>query len=197
MNIALYNFRWMALNVFLALLPVIAAILFIRSKNRFARLFYGLIWLFFVPNTIYILTDLIHLPRQMLRVPSGVVPVLFVQYIVFEIIGTLSFLLAVYLMEHACSRFIKKYRIRSAHIIFAMNFVIAFGVTLGRFQRTNSWEVVTNFPRVVRDINNTITSLPMVLFIVMFGLSANIIYYLFRENIKKELRFILDRVSNK
>jgi uncharacterized membrane protein len=193
MQIILNNLPWMTTNILLALLPVYAGFILTQTKNIFFKILFGMIWLAFVPNTIYILTDLIHLPRQLSRIPHGVAPLLFLEYFLLVFVGIVCFILAIYPVERYVMSSLKKYRLKSIHFIISLNFLIAFGVTLGRFQRTNSWELLTNFSRVVEDIIQTLTTPLMLLFIILFGVTANLIYYLFRDSIKAEVVMLLKK----
>ncbi len=193
MHIILNNLPWMTTNILLALIPVYAGFLFTQTRNIIFKVLFGIMWLAFVPNTIYILTDLIHLPRQLSRLPHSVAPLLFLEYFLLEFIGIVCFILAIYPVERYVVSSLKKYRLKSVHFIISLNFLIAFGVTLGRFQRTNSWELLTNFSRVVEDVIQIVTTPLMLLFILLFGVTANLIYYLFRDSIKAEVVMLLKK----
>ena len=55
------SYVYMNWNLFLAFLPLLFIFLFERVKNIYKKSFYFLAWLFFLPNAIYMITDLIHL----------------------------------------------------------------------------------------------------------------------------------------
>ncbi len=59
----------------------------------------------------------------------------------------------------------------------AFNFLVSFGVIMGRVMRTNSWHVFTQPMRVVRDALAVLTSWELVLFTLMFGLVVNSVWW--------------------
>ena len=193
MEIVSYNFVWMTFNILLALIPVYLAILIARSKNRYAQVLLGILWLLFVPNTIYVLTDLMHLPRQVFRASDAELPILFLQYVLLEFMGVVCFILSVVPVEKTLFHYLKQYKHHSIFFIFCLNFFIAFGVTLGRFQRTNSWEVLTNFQRVIDDVERTLTSAHLLVFIIFFWVTANLIYFLFKDTVKHLLAAVMKK----
>ncbi|HVF69228.1 MAG TPA: DUF1361 domain-containing protein, partial [Xanthomonadales bacterium] len=58
----------MSVNIFLAVLPVILGWSFFIIKNKVWKIIFGAIWLAFLPNSIYVFTDLINLINQWSRV---------------------------------------------------------------------------------------------------------------------------------
>jgi uncharacterized membrane protein len=126
------------LNSILALIPVLFGWLMIKTKHQFLQVAWALIWFSFLPNTLYILTDLRYLPSQWNDVTNVSKPGLAVQYGMYELLGVSSFLLALYPLE--------KYLLHSrwrenlwipALLLIVLNFFIGFGIVLGRVQRLN------------------------------------------------------------
>ncbi len=182
MDVIPYNFLWMTHNVLLALIPVYLAILIALNKNTYFRVVLGALWLFFVPNTIYVLTDLKHVPVQLMTASTSEMPIILLQYVVLETVGILSFIVAVYLIEkvvYAHSK--KRVPITRMQFVLLLNFLIAYGVTMGRFLRTNSWEMVTNIHRVFADMTRVLTTPNLLLFFIIFGIVINGIYFLFHN----------------
>ena len=54
------TFSFMALNVFLAWLPIVFAQLFLKLRSNW-RWFFVPLWLLFFPNDPYLMTDMFHL----------------------------------------------------------------------------------------------------------------------------------------
>lgn len=178
-------------NCLLATFPVYAGFAFVAAKHRLLKIFFGLLWLLFVPNTVYILTDLMHLPKQLSQVTPNDVPILLLEYFFFEIFGIVSFVLSMYPIE----QFLQKNR-GSIHILLSeafivcLNFLIAFGVMLGRFQRTHSWHVLTEPQRVVDDVVRTVQSYEYMVLIGIFGVICNCLYFLFRRPVQAVASFL-------
>lgn len=182
MPILEYNLTWMLFNSYLALAAVLFAYLFIKVTNRFFKVLFGILWLLFLPNTIYLFTDLMHLIHQWPHVLPGERILLLLQYIILEFIGFATFVLAFRPFEHIVAHF-KLHKKRKLLVFIGFNFLIAFGMVLGRIERINSWEVFTEIGKVMDAIVQTLTSPAHLGLTLLFGLLCNFSYFLFRDPI--------------
>ncbi|HWY78937.1 MAG TPA: DUF1361 domain-containing protein [Candidatus Sulfotelmatobacter sp.] len=175
-----YNISWMIYNCFLALLAVVFGFLSFEMKNKIFLVFFVIIWLLFLPNTIYIFTDLEHLIFQWKYVHMPLLLIVILQYIVLEIVGITTFLLAFLPFEKGIktSTLFKK---RKTGVIITFNFLIAFGMVLGRVERINSWEVFTSPIKVIASAMHVLTTLDLIGLTILFGLFCNFIYFLLRD----------------
>lgn len=182
MKILLYNLSWMGFNILLALIPLMSGWLLVKTQQRFLKVAFALIWFIFLPNTLYIFTDIFHIFRQWhhLHYPGQIV--LALQYITLELIGFTTFILALYPVEKILlhSRWIKKKTLVPLMII-TINFFIALGIVLGRVQRINSWDIFIDAPKVLDASLRTFSSGELLLLVLFFGLFANLCYFLFRK----------------
>jgi uncharacterized membrane protein len=126
-------------NLFLAYIPYVLAICFARSvknrKPRWKQITFLLGWLVFFPNTIYLLTDFVHLYEQ------TYLPVWFdiVELFSFSFIACLFGFLSLYTIEKVLT---KKIGFRRSFIFIITAIVLAnIGVYLGRNLRWNSWDL--------------------------------------------------------
>lgn len=133
-------------NLFLAAIPFAAALLFERAKGFFTQLATLAVWLLFLPNAPYILTDFIHLS------PRPPVPLWYDVLLLLSAAGT--GLLLGYGSVMIVQRVIERRRgARTGWLVAAVAlFLSAFGIYLGRFVRFNSWEVVTDPMPLFADI---------------------------------------------
>jgi len=162
------NFQWMGWNVALAIIPIFFTYLIIKySKQHIASLFIGL-WILFFPNTIYLVTDIQYLPNQLSRTMVSADILLIFQYMVLVGLGLITYFLSL-------SPIIKKFKI-NGKIVFVFNFVVSFAVALGKIQRTESWDIITNPIRVLNDVNRSLSSPQIILFVIGFGLLINLIF---------------------
>lgn len=168
------NTLWMGWNLFLAVIPFVLALFLFQKKIRISLwwLLGFATFILFLPNTAYIFTDLIHLPRDLSILPTHKTELLtYLQYIIFTFIGYVLFAESYRLFEiFTVSRF-KLHKNKSLKLGFRafMLALVSFGVYLGRFLRFNSWDVLTkphSLVNTVRLLNDT----PVISFVAWFSL---------------------------
>jgi uncharacterized membrane protein len=115
-----------------------------RMGKRFLLLF--TVWLLFIPNAFYIITDLFHL-GAFYSVPIWFDLVLILS---FAWNGLLLGILSVRQMEIMVQRYLPgRHELLFIYPIMWLN---AFGVYIGRYLRFNSWDVITNPFALITDI---------------------------------------------
>ena len=136
------TFAFMPWNLFLAYVPyLISGQLTKPIPNRLLRIAILLIWLLFIPNSFYILTDLFHLADNH---RSAIVPEW------FDLVLILSFAWNGLLLGVLSIRQIEKLLAPQAsslgHWVFLVPVMLlnSLGVYIGRYLRYNSWDIVTN-----------------------------------------------------
>lgn len=146
-------FGFLGWNLLLAWVPYLAALRFGRAHrfgaSRGVLLLWFALWLAFLPNAPYIVTDFIHLRY---RPP---VPVWYdmVMLFAFASTGLMLGLLSLNEIRHTLRR-----RFAAVHTELVMLAAIGlsgFGVWLGRFQRWNSWDLLANPVDLFRDLAHT------------------------------------------
>lgn len=188
MDILFYNFEWMGVNVFLACLAVIFGYLAIQIKNEILKIIFSIFWIIFIPNTIYLITDIRYLSDQFIQSDLLIKFILIIQYLVLSLIGVISYFSALYPIEGYLKR---KYKnLDLILLMIGVNFIISFGVFLGRVQRTESWDILLNPIKVVTDITKSLNSPDLLIFLIPFSILINFIYF-YLKNLSKGLRFRL------
>jgi uncharacterized membrane protein len=146
---AYFHLTW---NLFLAWLPLAFAFCAVRFRASQRRcLICAMLWLLFIPNSPYLVTDLIHLH------PRSPVPFWFDIVLVqsFVLTGLLLGFLSLYLMHQLVTR---RYGWRKGWLfMFLVLGMTALGVYLGRFERWNSWDLFINPIALFADIWDVIT----------------------------------------
>ncbi len=132
-------FTW---NLMLAWLPLLFALrvyaLDGQQVPRWRRLLlWAPLWFFFFPNAPYIVTDLVHLQARH-PIPKWFDLVMMVS---FAWTGLLTGYLSLFLMQEVVRR--RRGRIWSWSFVGVMLALTSFGIYLGRFERWNSWDVLT------------------------------------------------------
>jgi uncharacterized membrane protein len=134
------TFMFMPWNLFLAVVPYCLLKFFSLKfmSNPFTFLLLFVVWLLFIPNTFYMITDLFHLFKRD-NIPQWFDLILLMSFAWNGLVlGTLS----IRQMEKLLA--IRLPRLPGGVFIAAMMFLNAFGVYLGRYLRFNSWDVISN-----------------------------------------------------
>jgi uncharacterized membrane protein len=182
MPILLYNLSWMTVNILLALFAVLVGFYFLQTKQTVLKVISGVLWLLFLPNTIYLFTDLMHVIHQWGIINPAYHGMLLLQYVVLEVVGIVTFILAFLPFERMLTVF--KLRAKSKVVsVILFNFLIALGMVLGRVERVNSWEVFTQIEKVTSAVVHIFSSAELLGLVLLFGLVCNFSYFLFRDPI--------------
>ena len=131
------SYVFLAWNLLLAFIPLLSCHYATRAKSRGQRWAFGIVWIAFLPNATYLITDLKHLPE-----PDGVrfwydLMLLYVSaaYGVAMAFASLR-RMQVFLRSHVPSRLM---RWTTPVAMLACG----YGMYLGRVERWNSWNVIT------------------------------------------------------
>lgn len=132
-------------NLFLAFIPLLLSFYLFRPPVMRNILWWTLLLIFiaFLPNAPYILTDSIHIIElSQENYPNwAIILILIPQYILFICLGFEAYVISLVKLELYLTNFIaQKYLILVNAIAHSLCIV---GVYLGRFERFNSWDFVT------------------------------------------------------
>lgn len=134
------HYLFMAWNIFLAWIPFAISLQFnqYKKKQLWKQLVLLTTWLLFFPNALYILTDLVHLQFE------SNMPWWYDLSIIFTsaFVGLLMAFVSLRNAELMLRRLVAPKMVIICTTFFL--FLGAFGVYLGRFQRFNSWDVVSD-----------------------------------------------------
>lgn len=185
----------MTLNIFLALIAVVLGTVAYRVNNKIVKFLLGVLWLLFLPNTIYLFTDLINLIKQWGHTDFFQRLVLIFQYSVLQAFGFVTFILGLYPFEKylRTSHIVKVAKIDT--VIIVLNFVVAFGITLGRVERINSWDVFQNPIKVINSSLHILSSFELLGFTILFAVFSSISYLLLRKPIVRYFSTYLVQVG--
>lgn len=160
------HFTFLNWNIFLALLPLDFAIIVNISKRRSIQIIFSLLWLLFYPNTMYMITDFIHLQYigigLTVRMQYFNYAVLAAGVFMGVVLGRLSIEL---ILKHY---FHRRHELLQLILIFGLSLIASVGIYLGRFLRLNSWDVFTQTHRVARLVVSS-TSMHMLAFVTLFA----------------------------
>lgn len=164
---------WMGWNMFLALIPLYLSIYLFRSddpsthwlqtviprsQQRWVWTIGLVVFILFLPNAPYILTDVIHLNRFILEYNSRWVTGFIIAplFLVFLTLGFLAYVLSLINVGHFLRR--QGYGRWVPAVELALHGLSAIGVFVGRFPRLNSWYLLTQPGRVIVTLLQTLLS---------------------------------------
>lgn len=166
---------FLAWNLFLAWIPFAISQNLDTIRGRWQTFLLVGLWLLFLPNAPYIITDFLHLK------PRPPIPYWYDILLLFS--ASLNGLLLGILSLLAVERFlVKRYGNRiSGLIILCSFFLCSFGIYMGRYLRWNSWDIITNPIGIAADILERIFN-PLDHFgtwsvTVLFGIFFYTLYY--------------------
>jgi uncharacterized membrane protein len=172
-TIFLYFLVW---NQFLAFVPYFfisylkTQIAIQKSKIKtFSLLF---LWLLFLPNSFYILTDLIHLSQSSNHLFWFDLVVISSYALIGFTIGIISLLEFENILKTYTSALITNL------IIPAVCFLCGIGIYLGRILRFNSWDIISNPFELFRAMLISLSSAHALLFSFYFGVYIYLFYIL-------------------
>jgi len=132
------RFVFLVWNLFLAWIPFIVSEQFkvMHQKQWWKQVMTCFVWFIFLPNALYIVTDLIHLDAR------STVPKWYDALLLFTA-ATVSLIMAFISLLRAERFLLYRFNSRVVNgIMLVVLFFGSFGVYLGRFLRWNSWDVI-------------------------------------------------------
>lgn len=159
-----YNLREPDLvwNMFLALVALDFAILSKANKGWPIKILSAILWLFFYPNTFYMVTDIVHMhftSTVLWERESMILFMLYVPSIFFGVMAGVESLRQIF-----ASFEVKSYWIRLL-LIAGLSFLSSFAIHIGRYARLNSWDIFTRPMVVIQEMLAVISwaALPFIL----------------------------------
>jgi len=176
-----YFLLFLAWNLFLAAIPFLITF-HLSSRNKVHKyrllLWFG-VWLLFLPNAPYIVTDFVHL--QHLQANIVWLDALLIS--TYALSGLLFYFISVKDMEELLHRHFQHKKVK--YILWMIPFLVGFGIYLGRFLRWNSWDIIKRPQILIQDIWEII-AFPMHhkgawLVTILFGCALAIGYRIFKK----------------
>ena len=161
-------------NLFLAVVPFLLTS-YLKTINLFENKFKALlllsIWLLFLPNSFYIITDFVHLSLSNAHT-------FWYDLLLISSYASLGFLLGIIslkdieeLLSHKLNTSI------SSFLVFGISILSGFGIYLGRILRYNSWDILKNPVELFTDLWNIFFTTKSLGFSILYGC---FIYFIFR-----------------
>jgi uncharacterized membrane protein len=172
-SIYLFFLVW---NLFLAFVPYFF-ISYLKTqvsiqKSKVKTLLFLSVWLLFLPNSFYLLTDFIHLSQSSNHL-------VWFDLVVFSSYALIGFTIGIVsLIEF--ENIIRNYTssLITNLIMPSICFLCGIGIYLGRILRYNSWDILSNPIELVSDILTSLLSIHALLFSFYFGVYIYLFYSL-------------------
>ncbi len=179
---ATFNWRWMLWNTWLALVPLALAYYLFRGNPRRTALWWlaSIVFLAFLPNAPYVLTDIIHLVHDIRYGYSIwiIALVLVPQYCLFMAIGFEAYVLSVMALSRYLQRQGWRFTLGAELLVHAL---CAVGVYLGRFRRFNSWDIIARPDALITTtVDHLLNHRPLFIIAITFGVLA-VLYWLGKQ----------------
>jgi uncharacterized membrane protein len=167
------NLPFMAWNTFLAVIPLILSLWLFRSRgahDRHLPWWIGfVIFMLFLPNAPYVLTDIIHLIHDIRNDHSiwAITLILVPQYLFFMGIGCAAYVVSLVNLGRYLRREGKPSWVIPAEL--TTHALCALGIYLGRFLRFNSWDILTQPHTLAADtLDILMNKRPLAIMLVTF-----------------------------
>jgi uncharacterized membrane protein len=185
-SISYYFLVW---NAFLAWVPLLFSAKFekhVGNNHTGKSLLFFFCWLLFFPNAPYLITDLIHL-RKKAMIPLW-----------FDVLLLVSFawnglLFAFISLKQIHQTLLHKFSVRGSWlIVLSTLFLAGYGIYLGRFERWNSWNILSSPFSLFRAIGRTFIEYPF----FVKSMSVTLAFGLFMTSIYTTVYFLQGNERN-
>jgi uncharacterized membrane protein len=167
-------------NIFLAWIPLLFLNYAVNHENKGTMIYFLILWLLFLPNSPYIITDLLHLKNY------GNTIIWYDTLLIFTFALT-GLTLGLFSMKEAHVLLKRLIKVKITWlIILALNLLAGFGIYLGRYCRINTWDLFTKpiltFERIFHQFEN-----PLALKICLsYGLVMFAFYFIYQQATSKK-----------
>ena len=163
------SYVFLAWNLFLAVIPLYAATMLERARSNAGQAAWLAVWLGFLPNAPYIVTDFMHLR------PRPFIPLWYDVALLTSFALTGLFL--TYVSVADVQRFVAHRfgEARSWAVAASAMLLSGTGIYLGRFERWNTWDLLSNPLAIVASIRGRVVSVTLV-----YGFGLLVGYLAFR-----------------
>ncbi|MBD1929644.1 DUF1361 domain-containing protein [Trichocoleus sp. FACHB-90] len=177
------NSRWMTWNLFLAFIPLALSVWLFRSNQKRSLIWWvGLcVFVAFLPNAPYLLTDIIHLIHDIRTINSVwmITLILIPQYLLVILAGFEAYVLSIinlgyYLQRQGLGKYILA-------VELTLHGLSAVGIFLGRFLRFNSWDLITQPDALLTSVvDDLVGKWPLLVMLITFGV-VTLLYWLMKQ----------------
>lgn len=179
-----FFFTFLVWNLFLATLPYLFSQVLkyciARNSNKIVQFIIFGFWLLFLPNSPYIITDLVHLQNENASL-------LWLDMLIVFVYAINGLLLGLFSMIDIYQILKDKYEAKNANFFMMyLSLLCGYGVYLGRFLRFNSWDLLTKPHIVSYSILQSITNYNVWAMTFAFGSLVWILFWMLQAKLIKQ-----------
>lgn len=131
------HFAFLFWNLLLAVVPLYLSHRTLKSSKPLVAWLSAMAWLLFFPNAAYLLTDIVHLK-------ASAHLIYWLDMVILYLAGIYGLFISMYSLKEMESWYGGFVSAKAKHIItFAVLLLSGYGIYLGRVERWNSWDVIT------------------------------------------------------
>lgn len=171
------RYAWMIVpNLLLAWIPMIAALFLERRGGLLRTALLGAVWLFFLPNAPYLVTDLVHLGREVHRT------LVYFDAAMLTLFGFVGLYLGAASLQLVHRQVAARWGAWTGWAFAAgVTGLSSLGIYLGRVERWNSWDLVWAPHRIIQSALKVFSEPRVALFVLTMALLQIVMYIVFRE----------------
>ena len=164
----------MGWNILLATFAIALGHQVKRTHNVWKRMALLGLWILFVPNTLYLVTDVIHVFNYRFIQMTGPFIMLGIGlYATIIVLGPFTFWRATQpVLRVFHSSLVRVSPLMRLTIFLLFSYAVGFAIAMGRLHRTNSWYVFSQPWRVVADVWSTFTDPTAIIVTLFYGSAA-------------------------
>lgn len=179
------RFTFLTWNIFLALIPFDLALLinWLAQRNKWLAIPLAVLWLIFYPNTIYMITDFVHLSAIGTDLTTSV------QILNYSLLATGIFLGVSMGISSARlvinSLFPRSTPFMRVLVFTGLSVLAAYAIYIGRYLRLNSWDLLIDIQHVFHQMHATFSTHALHFVLMFTGLQIflMLIFMVFNPNI--------------
>ena len=148
-----FSFLYFIWNLFLSWVPLLVSVILVYIlKNKlwssWTALILSFVWLIFIPNSFYMISDFIHL----VEVPTDYLLYFAIAFTAIIYSASINGYISLYLIHRELK---KRLSSKSAWVLVALiSLVSSYAIYIGRVLRWNSWDILTNPGGVIFDVSD-------------------------------------------
>jgi uncharacterized membrane protein len=175
------QYGFLAWNLFLAWIPLFVSIGLFYYQTAIKKLNIGvlasglIVWLLFLPNAPYIITDLLHLNRKM----HPHIPIWYDALMIFSFAfaGLLAGFYSLYFVQQLLNQYLKA---KTVWLLIGICLgLTGYGLYIGRVLRWNSWDIITNPFDLIESVLHHLTDTYALKFACVYAFILSALYLVF------------------